>query len=187
VAQEQTIVSGMAGRYASALFALAQERGTTDQVAADLVSFARLVDDNPDLQRFVRSPLFSAESQVKALSAILDQAGIHGAAADFLKLVASKRRLFAVRDMIRDFGTLHDRFQGVSRAEVTVAEPLAEHHMATLRDALREVTGGKSVEVAVKVDPSIIGGLVVKLGSRMVDASLKTKLNSIRTRMKEVG
>jgi F-type H+-transporting ATPase subunit delta len=177
----------MSGRYAVALFALAKEQGTTDQVAADLKAFASLIDESPDLQRFVRSPVFSAEVQQKALTAILDKAGFNLAAANFLKLVAAKRRLFAIRDMIRDYLALDDDAKGVTRADVTVAEPLAEGHRAALEEALKNVTGGKSVEVNVKIDPSIIGGLVVKLGSRMVDASLKTKLNSIRTLMKEVG
>jgi F-type H+-transporting ATPase subunit delta len=101
--------------------------------------------------------------------------------------VAAKRRLFAIKDMISDFNLLHDASKGVARAEVIVAEALKDEHVAALRGALIEVTGGQAVEVAIKVDPTIIGGLIVKLGSRMVDGSLKTKLNSIRTRMKEVG
>jgi F-type H+-transporting ATPase subunit delta len=177
----------MSGRYATALFALAKEEGTTEQVAADVKAFASLIDSSPDLQRFVRSPVFSAEVQLKALGAILDQTGYNPTTNNFLKLVASKRRLFAIREMIRDFAALDDDARGVTRAEVTVAEPLGDGHRAALEDALKTVTGGKSVEVNVKVDASIIGGLVVKLGSRMVDASLKTKLNSIRTLMKEVG
>jgi F-type H+-transporting ATPase subunit delta len=187
VAQQETIVSGMAGRYASALFGLAKEQGTTDQVATDLKTFAALVDESPDLLRLVRSPVFASADQVRALTAVLDKAGISGAAANFIKLVAAKRRLFAVRDMIRDYMALNDAEKGVTRAEVTVAEPLAASHSAALEQALKEVTGGKSVDVTVKIDPAIIGGLIVKLGSRMVDASLKTKLNSIRTLMKEVG
>lgn len=187
MAQEDTIVTGMAGRYASALFALAQEQNAVDRVAADLQSFDRLVAESADLARLVRSPAFSAEDQTRALSAVLARAGIGGLAANFFQLVASKRRLFAVRDMIRDFASLVDAASGVKRAEVTVAEPLSDAHLEALKAALREVSGGKSVELAVKVDPAIIGGLVVRLGSRMVDGSLRTKLNSIRTRMKEVG
>jgi len=177
----------MAGRYAQALFELASETGTTERVAADLAAFSALLDESTDLQRFVKSPVFTAEEQVKALGALLDKAEIEGNAAKFLKLVASKRRLFAVSDMIRDFKTLHDAARGVTRAAVTVAEPLKDSHIDALKGALGELTGGKEVEIAVKVDPAIIGGLVVQLGSRMVDGSLRTKLNSLRTRMKEVG
>ena len=177
----------MAGRYALALFQLARDTKAIDAVAADLGKFQALVGESADLQRLVKSPVFTAEEQAKALSAILAKAGISGVAANFLKLVAAKRRLFAIGDMIAGFGKLVDNEKGVTRAEVTVAEPLNDAHTKALKDALAEVSGGKSVEVDVKVDPAIIGGLVVKLGSRMVDSSLRTKLNSIRTRMKEVG
>ena len=177
----------MAGRYASALFALAKDSGSIDEVAGELKGFDALVADNPDLQLLVRSPAFSAEDQTRALKAVLERAGIGGLTANFLLLVASKRRLFAVRSMIRAFLALDDADRGVSRAQVTVAEPLSDDHLAALKSSLAEATGGKSVEVDVKVDPAIIGGIVVRLGSRMVDASIKTKLNSIRARMKEVG
>ncbi len=187
LAKHETLVSGMAGRYAEALFALAQETGTTDKVAADLATFAGFIESSEDLRRFVKSPVFSADEQVTALGALLAKAEITGAAANFLKLVAAKRRLFAVDDMIRDFNILNDHAKGLARAAVTVAEPLKEEHVEALKSALADVAGGKSVEITVKVDPAIIGGLIVQLGSRMVDGSLKTKLNSIRTRMKEVG
>jgi F-type H+-transporting ATPase subunit delta len=177
----------MVGRYAQALFALSQESGTTDKIAADLAAFEGLIGESADLQRFVKSPVFSAEEQVKALNAILARAEIGGIAANFIKLVASKRRLFAIADMIRDFNLLNDARKGVTRAQVTVAEALKPGHVEALRQALAEVSGGGNVEVAVRVDPAIIGGLIVQLGSRMVDGSLRTKLNSIRTRMKEAG
>jgi F-type H+-transporting ATPase subunit delta len=177
----------MAARYASALFSLAQEQNATDAVARDLGAFEALMNESADLRRLVRSPAFSALEQGQALNAVLERAGIGGLAAKFFLLVASKRRLFAIADMIAVYRTLLDRAHGVTRAQITVAEPLGEEHLATLREALRESAGASSVEVAVKVDPTIIGGLIVKLGSRMVDGSLRTKLNSIRTRMKEVG
>jgi F-type H+-transporting ATPase subunit delta len=187
VAEEETIVSGMPGRYALALFSLAQDAHATGEVAAALKTFDGLVAESGDLQRLVRSPVFSAAEQIKALDVLLAKAEISGQAANFIKLVAAKRRLFAIREMIADYQKLYDAERGVTHAEVTVAAPLADTHVAALKDALREATRGKDVEVNVKVDPSIIGGLVVKLGSRMVDGSLKTKLNAIRTRMKEVG
>jgi F-type H+-transporting ATPase subunit delta len=187
VANEETIVTGMAGRYASALFNLAEEQKVTDEVGADLTTFASMLEESADLRRLVRSPVFSADEQVKALGAVLDRAGVRGLAGNFLRLVTAKRRLFAISDMIVNYRKLVDASRGVTRAEVTAAEPLGEMQTAALKEALAQVSGGKSVDIAVKIDPSIIGGLVVKLGSRMVDASLKTKLNSIRTRMKEVG
>lgn len=187
MADADNIVSGMAGRYASALFALAKDSNSTDAVAADLKRFADLVAGDPNLQLLVRSPAFSAEDQTRALGKILEAVGIGGLAAKFLRLVASKRRLFGVTRMIADFNALNDASRGVRRAEVTVAEALSPGDAEALKQALGEGVEGRTVEVDIKVDPDIIGGLVVRLGSRMVDSSLRTKLNSIRTRMKEVG
>ena len=177
----------MAGRYATALFELALESSIVDAVTGDLDRFDALVSDSPDLARLVRSPVFGAEEQTKALGAILDKAGIGGLAAKFLKLVAANRRLFAVRDMVKAFRTLVAKWKGEVSAEVTVAEKLSDAHLNTLKDTLKAVTGGKAVDLNVKVDPTIIGGLVVKLGSRMVDSSLRTKLNAIKHAMKEAG
>ena len=187
MAQDGVELSGVAGRYASALYDLAQEKGAAADVAAALAAFQKLTDESPDLRRLVRSPVFSAEDQVKALDAVLAKAGIGGIAANFIKLVATKRRLFVLPGMIAAYRRLYDAAIGLVRADVTVAAPLAAQHENALREALGAVTGGKNVALDVKTDPSIIGGIIVKLGSRMVDASLKTKLNSIRTRMKEVG
>lgn len=187
MAQEQTVVSGMAGRYAQALFSLAQERKATDAVGADLARFGKMVDDSADLARLVKSPAFSAEQQEKALGVLLDKAGIGGLAGNFLRLLARKRRLFAVGDMIDGYFRLTDAAKGVARARVTVAQPLTDDQSRQINEALKSITGGKSVDVSVNIDPAIVGGLVVQLGSRMYDGSLKTKLNAIRTRMKEVG
>ena len=187
LADDSEHVSGVAGRYASALFSLAQDERQTAEVAAALATLDAMIADSPDLQRLVRSPVFSSADQTKALNALLARAGIAGVAANFVRLVAQKRRLFALRDMIRGYNKLYDAARGVTRAEVTSAAPLSDEQVAALKDQLRGTAGGKDVDLAVKVDPAIIGGLVVKLGSRMVDGSLRTKLNAIRTAMKEVG
>ena len=186
MAGEQPIVSGMAGRYATALFDLARETNAIDAVKADLERFDALVAENPDLNRLVRSPVFSAAEQLQALSAVLDRAGIGGLAAKFLKLVTMNRRLFAARDMVRGYRELVALHKGEATAEVTVAERLKDDHVAALKSALKAVSG-KDVDLDIKVDPTIIGGLVVKLGSRMVDTSLRTKLNAIKHAMKEAG
>jgi F-type H+-transporting ATPase subunit delta len=174
----------MAGRYAIALFDLAHETNAIDAVKADLENFDKLVAEIGDLERLVRSPVFSADEQLHALSAVLDRAGIGGLAAKFLKLVTAKRRLFAVRDMIKGFRELVAKHKGEATAEVTVAEALKDEHVKALRAALKAVSG-KDVDLDIKIDPAIIGGLVVKLGSRMVDTSLRTKLNAIKHAMKE--
>ncbi len=186
VAAEDPSVSGVSGRYATALFELARDQKSVDSVKADLDKFSALLNESPDLLRLVRSPVFTADAQAKALEAVLAKAGIGGIAANFLKVLTKNRRLFAVADVIRAFRALVAQFKGEATAEVTVAEPLSDANLDALKAALKSVSG-KDVDLNVKVDPSIIGGLVVKLGSRMVDSSLRTKLNSIKHAMKEAG
>lgn len=181
-----SLVSGVAGRYATALFELAGEANAIDAVSADLDNFSTLLSESDDLRRLVGSPAFSAEEQTGAIKAVLAKAGISGIAANFIGLVASKRRLFALPGMIAAYKALVAEAKGIVTAEVTLAEAPAPKRVEEIRAALAEVAG-KAVDVAIKVDPALIGGLVVKMGSRMVDASLKTKLNSIRLAMKEVG
>jgi F-type H+-transporting ATPase subunit delta len=183
---EGTIVSGMAGRYATALFELALAEDAIDQVRIDLDRFDALIAESRDLQRLVRSPAFSAEEQEKALAAVLDRAGIAGLAANFLKVVATNRRLFAVQTMTKDFRALVAAHKGEVTAEVTLAEAPNERQLAAINEALAAVTR-RAVKVDVRVNPAIIGGLIVKLGSRMVDGSLRAKLNTIRHAMKEVS
>ena len=186
MAAEDPSVSGVSGRYATALFELARDEKSIDAVKADLDRFDALLGDSADLKRLVRSPVFSADTQLKALIAVLDKAGITGIAANFLKVLTRNRRLFAITDVIRAFRALVAKFKGEASADVTVAERLSDRNLDALKTALKSVTG-KDVALNVKVDPSIIGGLVVKLGSRMVDSSLRTKLNSIKHAMKEAG
>lgn len=186
MAAEDPSVSGVSGRYATALFELARDEKSIDAVKADLDRFDALLGDSADLKRLVRSPVFSADTQLKALIAVLDRAGITGIAANFLKVLTRNRRLFAITDVIRAFRALVAKFKGEASADVTVAERLSDRNLDALKTALKSVTG-KDVALNVKVDPSIIGGLVVKLGSRMVDSSLRTKLNSIKHAMKEAG
>src|SRR5580692_5398897 len=180
---EGTIVTGMAGRYATALFELAREERAIDAVKANLDRFDGMLAESSDLMRLVRSPVFSAEQQAKALTAVLAAAGIDGLAAKFLHVVAANRRLFAVAGIIKDFRALVARHKGEVTAAVTLAQAPDERQLAAIKEALRAVTG-KDVQVDVTVDASIIGGLIVKLGSRMVDSSLRTKLKSIKHVMK---
>jgi F-type H+-transporting ATPase subunit delta len=181
-----SLVSGVAGRYATALFELAGEANAIDAVSAELDSFSGMLAESEDLRRLVESPAFSAEEQTAAIKAVLAKAGVSGIAANFIGLVASKRRLFALPGMIAAYKALVAEAKGIVSAEVTLAEAPAAKRVEEIRAALAAVAG-KDVDVAIKIDPALIGGLVVKMGSRMVDASLKTKLNSIRLAMKEVG
>lgn len=175
----------MAGRYATALFDLAEEAKSTDKVLGDLERFSALIDGSSDLKRLVKSPVFSSEEQLGAIAAILDKAKISGIAANFIKLAAQNRRLFAVEQMIRAFRALVAKSRGELTAKVTVSEPLSDARLKDVKAALKEVTS-KDVTLDLKVDPSIIGGIIVQLGSRMVDASLKTRLSAIQHAMKEV-
>lgn len=186
VAGENTINSGVAGRYASALFDLAESGDALDQVGNELKAVGAMIDDSADLRRLVRSPVFSAEAQGKALSAILDKAGIKGLTANFVGLVVRNRRLFALPDMIRAYGQILARHRGEVTADVVTAHSLSDDQTKALKDAIKSAIG-KDVDVSTRVDPSLLGGLVVKVGSRMIDTSLKTKLNSLKIAMKEVG
>lgn len=186
MAANDTIVSGMAGRYAAALFDLAKESGAVDTIAADLDALSALLEESADLRRLVKSPVFSADEQENAIAAVLDKVGVDPLTVKFVRLVAKNRRLFAIENMIAGFRALAAADKGATTARVTVAEPLTDGRREALAAALKDITG-KTVDFDVKVDPKILGGLIVRIGSRMVDASLKTKLNSIKLAMKEVG
>ncbi len=182
---EGPLLSGVALRYASALFELAREANAVDAVAGDLARFDQLIRGSDDLQRLISNPIFTAEEQSNAIGAILDKAGLSGLAGNFIRLVASKRRLFALPDMIRAYQMLVADHKGIVRAQVSLAEPPSDRVVSDITSALREVAKAE-IDLDIRIDPSLIGGLVVKMGSRMVDASLRTKLNSIRLAMKEV-
>ena len=177
------LVAGVAGRYASALFELARDERQVDAVAESLKQFDTLLKESADLRRLVRSPVFSAEEQEAAIGAVLDKAGIGGLAGNFIRLAASNRRLFALPDMIDAFRALVQDSKGIVRAQVRVAERPSDAVIEEIKASLRDIAKA-DVDVDLVVDPSLIGGLVVKMGSRMVDASLKTKLNGIRLAMR---
>ena len=175
----------MAGRYAGALFELALEEKAVDKVKKDLEQFDAMIGDSADLKRLVRSPVFGVDEQLKALEAILAKAEISGIAANFLRVIATNRRLFALQAIIRGYRQLVAKHKGEVGAQVTVAEPLSDDNLNALKGALKSVTGGKDIDLDIKIDPAIIGGLIVKVGSRMIDSSLRTKLNAIKFAMKE--
>ena len=179
---EGPLLSGVAGRYALALYELARDEKQVDDVAKNLDAFDALYQGSEDLQRLVKSPAYSTQEQSAAIGAILDKARISGLAANFIKLVASKRRLFAVPDMIRAYREKVRESKGIVRAEVRVAEKPSDALVNEIKASLKEVAGS-DVDLDLHVDPSLIGGMVVKIGSRMIDASLKTKLNGIRLAM----
>jgi len=183
VATDQPIVSGVAGRYAAALFDLAVEQNQVSEVEQDLAKFQQLYDESGDLKRLVLSPVIAADDQARALGAVLDKAGIGPLAKNFFNLAARNRRLFAAPDMARAFKALAAKARGEVTAEVATAHPLSEAQATALKAVLKEAVG-KDVTLAAKVDPALIGGLIVKVGSRMVDSSLRTKLSNLSVSLK---
>ncbi|MEQ1955252.1 F0F1 ATP synthase subunit delta [Mesorhizobium sp. CN2-181] len=186
MAKSSSPVSGVAERYAASLHDLAAQANAVPQVEADLGRFEEMLSGSEDLTRMIKSPVFSADEQFKAISAIVDKAGIAGLVGNFLKVVAKNRRLFAVPAMIKAFRRIAAEARGEIAAEVTSAHALTASQETELKAALKGVAG-KDVSIAVTVDPTLLGGLVVKLGSRQIDTSLRTKLNSLKLALKEVG
>ena len=183
VAASDQTVSGVPGRYAKALFELATEAKAIDKVGQQLAAFQALLDQSPELTRLVRSPVFSAGDQVGALEALGARAGIDGLTLNFIRLVAKNRRLFAIAGMIKAYGMLAAAAKGEIVAQVTSAEPLSDQHVKDLKAALK-ASIGREVQLETRVDRSLLGGLVVKVGSRMLDNSLRTKLANLKIAMK---
>jgi len=181
-----TGTAGLADRYAAALYELADESKALDRVASDLRQIAKLLDESADLVRLIRSPILGREEQGRAIKAVLDRAGVDALTGKFVGLVAKNRRLFALPAMIKAFLATLARRRGEIAAEVTAAAPLSPAQAEAVTAALRQAVGSK-VSVETRVDPSLLGGLVVRVGSRMVDSSLKTKLQKLELAMKGLG
>jgi F-type H+-transporting ATPase subunit delta len=186
VAARGTGPGGLAARYAAALFDLADEKKQLDQVAADLGSLKTAIADSSDLRRLIRSPVLSRADQSRALAAVLEKAGSADLVRRFVGLVAQNRRLFVLPDMIDAYLSQLAERRGEVTAEVVSARPLSDAQRDAVAQALRKAVGGK-VAVDSRVDPTLIGGLVVKVGSRLIDSSLRTKLQRIQHAMKGVG
>jgi F-type H+-transporting ATPase subunit delta len=186
LASETTGVSGLAERYASALFDIADERRTLDEVASDLRQLRVMLAESIDLSRLVRSPILTRGEQGKAVSALAERAGFSPLIRDFLAVVAKNRRLFAIPAMIEAYLAKLAERRGEVTAEVIAAQPLSETQLALLSEQLR-LSVGRRVSVEPRVDPGLIGGMIVKVGSRMVDGSLKSKLQRLQLAMKGIG
>ncbi len=186
MAAQTTEQGGLATRYAAALFDLADSRHQLDAVAGDLAALAKMVADSADLKRLINSPVLSRAEQGKAMAAVLQAAGFSDLTQKFIGLVAQNRRLFAIPAMIKAYQKMLADRRGEMTAEVTAARALTDAQQAAVSDAIKRVVGGK-VAIDVKVDPSLLGGLIVRIGSRMIDSSLKTKLQKLQFAMKGVG
>ena len=182
---EATAVSGIAGRYAVALFELARDGGALNAVAEDMATIARMIDESEDLRRLVRSPVISGEDQARAIAVVLERAGLSDMTRKFVGVVAQNRRLFALRDMTRAFRSLLAEHRGEVVAEVTTAHGLSDSQLAAIKSELSAAMK-TDVNLETKVDESILGGMIVRVGSRMVDSSLRTKLQNLRFAMRGV-
>jgi F-type H+-transporting ATPase subunit delta len=174
---------GLAGRYANAAFELAQDQKAIDAVSTDLAALRRAIETSPDLARLVRSPVFSAQDQARALNAILEKMGAHPLTTKFVLLLAQKRRLFALNQIIAAYEHLVAKSRGETEAEVIAARHLNDDEVAELKSVLKAKLG-KEPRLHTRIDPALLGGLVVKVGSRMIDSSLRTKLDGLRAAMK---
>jgi F-type H+-transporting ATPase subunit delta len=186
VSDAETMVFGVAERYATALFELASETGELEIVEADIARFETLRHESADLRRLMKSQVFSTEDQLRAIGAVVEAAGIGVTLSNFIKLVATNNRLSVMSHMFRGFCQMLADRRGEVTAGIVSAIPLSDGQLADIKGALADISG-KSVHVELDVDPSLIGGLVVKLGSRMIDTSLKTKLDALKIALKEVG
>jgi len=186
VAADSSGAAGLAGRYATALFELAEHEKKLDDVSSDLQQLGAMIDDSEDFARLIKSPVVSRDDQVKAVDAIADAAGFNDLTKNFVGVVADNRRLFALPSMIKAYQAQLALSRGEATAEVVSAKALTAAQLKAVEGALKKAIGTK-VQVEQRVDESLLGGLVVKVGSRMVDSSLKTKLQKMRLAMKGVG
>jgi F-type H+-transporting ATPase subunit delta len=175
--------SGIAARYATAIFELAMEQKSVETLSRDFASLKAMIAQSADLARLVKAPVFSRDEQAKGMSAVLEKMGAAPLTTRLVLLLASKRRLFVLADVIRAFDALAAKQRGEVQAEVTSARTLSDRETADLKAALKSKLG-REPRLESKVDPTLLGGLVVKVGSRMIDSSLRTKLNGIRVAMR---
>jgi F-type H+-transporting ATPase subunit delta len=178
--------STVAERYAGALFELARANNSVDSIERSLDNFLGLLRNSADLRRFVLSPMFSNAEQEQGLSAILKSTGDTGLAHDFLLVLAKNRRLFAVENVIKAYKSFSAKERGEVEAEVISAVPLTTAQTQDLTDTLRQKLG-KTPKLTATVDPKLLGGLIVRVGSQMIDTSLRTKLKNLEKVMKEAS
>lgn len=182
---ERAIVSGLAGRYAVALFELAYEAKALDTVAADLDRLKGFLAEDADFARFTKSPLQKRGALVRAMAVVAETAGLSELTGRFLGVMAGNGRLRDLEDVIGAYGWLLAHHRGEISAEVASAHALSDAQMTALKAQLKKALG-RDIAVEATVDASLLGGLVVKVGSRMIDSSLKTKLNNLKVAMKGI-
>jgi F-type H+-transporting ATPase subunit delta len=177
------IQASLAGRYALALFELARDQKQLETVGASLTAVRAALDQSDDFRELTTSPLIGRDEAVKAVGAAADAIGLDPLTANFLGVLARNRRLSKLGAVIRAFNTLAARHRGEINAEVTSAHPLDDDQVDAIRQNLR-TRMGRDIAIEMTVDPAILGGLVVKIGSQMIDGSIRTKLNTLAQAMK---
>lgn len=177
-------ISGAASRYAEALFDLALDQGALETVEKDIAGLAAAIGASADFRGFLTSPVYDAEDKARAVGAIAEKAGLSTLTRNFLGVVAANRRLFALESMIAAFRQRLADHRGEVSAEAIAAAALNDEQTKRLRGEIERVVG-KAVNLSVKVDKDLLGGMIVKVGSKMIDSSLKTKLNRLKSVMKE--
>jgi F-type H+-transporting ATPase subunit delta len=173
----------LAGRYASALFDLARDQRQIESVGKSLEALNQALADSKDFNELVSSPLVSREEAGKAFAALAPQLNLDPVTANFLGVLARNGRKSELRNVIRSFRRLAAEHRGETTAEVVTARPLNDDQLAQLKQQLR-TRAGRDVNIDAIVDPSLLGGIVVKLGSQQIDASIRTKLNRLAQAMK---
>ena len=179
--------TGLAGRYAGALYALADDTNSLNEIVADLTDLAKLVGENDDMKMLISSPALTRGEQQAGITAITQKAGAHALTVKFLGTLAENGRLFVLPKIISVFLDEHARRQGQISAEVVSAVTLDASRKASVEKAVASLAGSDKLSLSMCVDPSLIGGLVVRIGSRMIDTSIKTKLSRLETAMKGVA
>ena len=173
-------------RYAEALFDLALDQNALDRVEADVGLLGKMSGASADFRSFLTSPVYDAEDKARAIAAIADKAGVSALTRNFLGVVARNRRLFALDGMLTAFRKRLADHRGEIGAEAVAPTTLNDDQTKRLRGEIERVVG-KRVNLSVKVDPDLLGGMIVKVGSKMIDSSLKTKLNRLKSVMKEAS
>jgi len=186
VSSATTITSGVAGRYAVAVFDLAGEADQLDAVGHDLSTLRRLTRENADLARLIDSPLLSRRDQARAIMRIAEQAGFCDLSRRFLGLVAHNHRLGELEHMIKAYQMLLAEHRGEMIAQVTSAQGLSVPQLEAVTHKL-SAWAAREVTLATRIDPDLVGGLVVRIGSTMIDASIKRRIDALGLAMKEGG
>ncbi|QIE57138.1 F0F1 ATP synthase subunit delta [Pikeienuella piscinae] len=178
--------AGIAGRYAAAIFELAEESDKLESVEGHLGALKAAIGESDDFAALIASPIVSREDQGAAMAAICKAMEIGAPVSSLVGLMAAKRRLFALPQVIEAFSALLAKKRGVVAAEVTAATPLTAAQQEELEAVIKKFAGA-DIALDVTVDEALIGGLVVKVGSKMIDTSIRSRLASLETAMKEVG